>query len=280
MLSFTLLHAHFGLKNVVFFGDITDVRFDFFRNATFLYKDHAIWSEGMIKRWKRNVNRVYCLDEEGVILGDDTRYKRSRVSQATCDMVDAIFASSGRQYALIKEKSPNAKLIKSGHPRFDFARIYGSRATTARPKRPISILLNTRFGLINNFSDNYTEALVKIGYAWAGAELARWTELLDNEVRIFDEFKKILQNLRNSTEFNITIRPHPAEKVETYVQFCCDNISIDTETYLLDQIATHDIVLHDGCTTGIEAFFAKKSVVSLRPPYPVTLTMRWRINFQ
>ena len=88
------------------------------------------------------------------------------------------------------------------------------------------------------------------------------------EKKIFVEFSKMIEALVNSfPEKNIIIRPHPVENIKIYhdkfEKF--DNVKVIREGSSKEWIMGAESIIHHDCTTGIEAFFAKKHVISFSP---------------
>src|SRR5690606_35679226 len=68
----------------------------------------------------------------------------------------------------------------------------------------------------------------------------------------------------------VIVRPHPAESSERYARAFNDleNVTIDNSTSLTEQLNNASIVLHEGCTTAIEAALMGKPSIAmeLTPP--------------
>jgi hypothetical protein len=88
-----------------------------------------------------------------------------------------------------------------------------------------------------------------------------------NDKIIFNSFCELLSRLSEKNSFLITIRPHPAEKIEAYLALAekYRNVVVDNVTSLTSQLMTHDCVIHDGCTTAIEATSIGLPAFGLRP---------------
>ena len=78
------------------------------------------------------------------------------------------------------------------------------------------------------------------------------------------EFIKILGSDRSKS---VVIRPHPAEDDSVYNKIAdtFPNITVNYKDELYAQILSSDCVIHDACTTGIEAAAFGIPVLGLRP---------------
>jgi len=92
--------------------------------------------------------------------------------------------------------------------------------------------------------------------------------------------------LGKDSSFEVVIRAHPAENFNAYAKFSekYDNVSVDLQTDLITQITSADFVIHDGCTTAIEARALGVSVLGLRPKGLTGAYMdyanKYSLNFQ
>lgn len=68
----------------------------------------------------------------------------------------------------------------------------------------------------------------------------------------------------------IVVRPHPAEKKKYYERVLSGikNVVITNEGDVRAWIKSADVVVHDHCTTGLEAILARKKVINLSPKLP------------
>ena len=76
---------------------------------------------------------------------------------------------------------------------------------------------------------------------------------------------KYLANKNKS--YKIILRPHPSENINTWKIFFdkIPNVSVIREGAISSWIRNSFAVLHNGCTTALEASFAKKPIITFTP---------------
>lgn len=134
------------------------------------------------------------------------------------------------------------------------------------------VLFNTNFGLINSIWEDIGK--VADIAARAGvfnpndpASVAEFKALIDWERENFQQMLPLidwaLQNLKNH---RIVIRPHPAERTVFWEEKYADpRITVIPRSNPHPWIMAADLVLHTGCTTGLEAELMGKPAVNLAP---------------
>ncbi len=165
------------------------------------------------------------------------------------------------------------EILLSGHPRFDLAksrfRPYHTALAEAQGQRPQSdlryVLVNTNFGFANNVAS--FDELLRRNEGVLPVEF--WKKAYHHEQAVMEAFIEMLKVLATALDgvANIIIRPHLIEKKETWIQEFSGrpNVSVSNQGPSLRQIADSAIVMHHDCTTGIEAYFGEKPVISFRP---------------
>lgn len=239
--------------------------FDNVVSGFYLHKDHAEWSEKIFLKKKKQGLEFGCLDEEGLIY-DEEKYKEVRCSNLILKKSDVIFAWGKDQAGLLKGMSH--KLIEVGNPRFDILNLSKSSLTNKNDKALKKVLINTRFAACNPFSGpSAIEDLKALKIINNAQELLAFEERIRSERVIFDHFISFIKTLSENKNLIITVRPHPAESLTPYLKLVKYNnrIKVDNSTELVSQILENDIIVHEGCTTAIEALAAGKIVLGLCP---------------
>jgi surface carbohydrate biosynthesis protein len=170
---------------------------------------------------------------------------------------------------------PGAQMEIVGVPRFDFyyepwsRMIYRpSKERTARRR----ILACTNFGL-SKFWDLPREEGDKFFSGWA-ARLPRYRDYwraIESHWKSQRRFLDYLAPLVASNEFDITLRPHPAEKYEVYETWLAalseadrKHVTMDTQSNINSLILGCDLELSgESCTTSVECWIAGKPNIEL-----------------
>lgn len=241
--------------------------------GAYLYKDAASWQAAkLFPRLKAEGHRVLALDEEGLIFASEELYLRSRVDEQAVANLDVLFAWGQVHRRVLLEK-PNmpADIIKvTGNPRLDLCRLL-SQPTPKRAK--FVVLVNTRFALINGHkpAEQVIESLRRLKVISNSADEAFFGAFMQRDKPLLQAFIDAVRALAAlGDDVHVIVRPHPAESSELYRDAFSRlaNVVVDNDTPLTRHIAESDILLHEGCTTAIEAaLMGKPSVaLALTPP--------------
>lgn len=219
--------------------------------------------------------KLAAWDEEGLSVVSPERYLRYRVSLDSFALLDRFFVWGQAQASLVSTKVPDKdKIVPVGHPRFDFLRpelrnLLEHSAEILKKKYGPFILVTTRFGIYNHYNgrDFGMEVLRQKGYFCNPQEKDFYTRRFQYDGERFSSFVKMMPVLsRAFPELTIILRPHPSENIESWRKYCDGliNVKVILEGSAFDWIWAANVVIHNGCTTGIEAFLLKKPCISYR----------------
>ncbi|NIP25517.1 MAG: hypothetical protein GWN94_14440, partial [Phycisphaerae bacterium] len=67
-------------------------------------------------------------------------------------------------------------------------------------------------------------------------------------------------------DYNIVVRPHPTENQEIYHRIAaqCDRVRVTNEGNVVPWLMATRVLLHHGCTTGVEAYAMGVPSISYR----------------
>ncbi|MGP4038673.1 surface carbohydrate biosynthesis protein [Gracilibacillus sp. D59] len=211
----------------------------------------------IITNAKKNGHSVVELDEEGLLI-QPKNYLRNRLRKELLQLVTQEYCWGHFQKEVITRANPEykGKCYIVGNPRLDllkpkFRSLYKKDAEKLINKYGDFILINTRFSRYNSkkgMKDNvYFKHIKKLYYK-------------------FIEMIKVMSEKFPDTNF--VIRPHPGENFETYCQAFSvyKNVHVIHEGNIIKWLLAAKVVIHNGCTSGIEAFLLGKPVISYMPP--------------
>lgn len=250
----------------VMVGDVERFALDsHLEEGVYVHKDYANWSSERLSLIKTKGFSLCAFDEEGHIYGKDDFYINKILSKKTLDSADAIFLWGEDQYKVVEivSNTPNKYIV--GNPRFDIAELRRNNMTCRNSLVEKTILINTRFTFTNGVRGNFElQNLIDLGVV---ENEHSYKEFLVNEKVIYDEFINLIELICSNSKFNVVLRPHPAENFENYLflQGKYENLTVNNTDQLTDQIISADCVIHDGCTTAMEASALDIPVYSLRP---------------
>ena len=254
----------------------------FNQNNTFIYFDKGISPGDMsfYKAIKAANGLIVGIKEEGIFNNLDVNIQEfiDNYNNSCAKLFSLIFVWGKRTKEIIENHCPkldNPNLIVTGHPSIDLLNenlidyYYKLRELNYKIK-PGYVLINTNFARINGYLNfdqtkffNYKNEKIFNKEVEKKFEISR-----KFEKNTFIEFLNMIEVLIKSfPEKNIIIRPHPVENLKIYQekfgQF--NNVKIIREGSSKEWIVGAESVIHHDCTTGIEAFFAKKKVISFSP---------------
>jgi len=243
--------------------------------------------------FKSNGHLVTATDEEALICVNESCFLQAFSSLAghNCDL---FFAQSEQHKKAVEKKAPNlrGKVIVTGSPRVELLaeNMRHDAIQEALELRNIHgdyILFNTNYGNINSIWDDIHHVM----------NIAVTAGSLDpkNPVSIAEFQKSIEWELRNQIEMirlikwsastiknhKFVIRPHPGEKAELWEKEFLDhqNIIVVPRSNPHPWIIGARLIVHTGCTTGLEATLLGKYAINLMPSdHPLLDTIVNHIN--
>lgn len=275
--------ARRGFSCIIGSHRMVDFRIASFPQSLYLNKSFTIMNLKMFKIMHKLGHKIVTWDEEALVhLPADIYYSR-RLSPLSLQYVSHLFAWGDdnaelwRQYPKMPKDMP---IHITGNPRGDLLRpemasFYENDAELIRKTYGSFILINTNFNHVNAFypSQNLFKPIQtpgadpKFGKAARGMTREFAEALRDHKQAIFDYFKKLIPALdRKFPDFNIIVRPHPTENQEVYQKIVaqCKRVKVTNEGNVVPWLMATKAVIHNGCTTGVEAYAMGVPAISYR----------------
>lgn len=231
------------------------------------------WFTGYRKLGLRMV--AWC--EEGLVFCDEQEYLRRKVDPAALGMVEAFFVWGPHQENVILRHAPESadKIVRSGNPRIDVMSagvrgVFANDAETLRAKYPGLILINTNFCHCNHKKGEgaFLEELKKNGKIRTPSDEAFIVGQIAFKRRLFDSFMVLIPMLCQAfPECSLVIRPHPSENHGAWARLADQypNLHVVYEGAVTPWLLAASLVVHNGCTTGLEATLLGRPVVAYKP---------------
>ncbi|WP_173918948.1 surface carbohydrate biosynthesis protein [Halobacillus sp. Marseille-Q1614] len=215
------------------------------------------------KVMERAVTHGHCvveLDEEGLVFSDPSPYLNQRMKGDLFTFLTHEYCWGPYQKEIITKAYPQhaSKCHMVGNPRFDLLRpkyrpLYQNEAKDIQAEYGDFILINTRFPLYNGSQrkkegESHPSLLYIKQLYYQFIEMAKFLSL-------------------RFPETSIVLRPHPAENVASYQKALASykNVSILHEGSVIQWLLAAKLVVHNGCTSSIEAFLLEKPIISYVP---------------
>ena len=162
-------------------------------------------------------------------------------------------------------------IYQTGNGRIDLLRpelrgLYAERTAELKKRYGDFILINTNFGAINHFFGNLSVSVSE-------GDKEPVTRAHDNgyilhRQNLFHAFVKLMPELAKAfPKLKIVLRPHPGESPEAWRDIVkgSPNVEINMEGSVVPWILASKALVHNGCTTGLEAYVLGQPAVAYQP---------------
>jgi len=250
------------------------------QNMPFIYFDKGLnsFAETFYRNIKISKGTIVSLDEEGGVF-NEKNYKSEllhRNGENILKYVDLFFTWGEKQKKILIENTsiPEAKIIASGHPRFDLCKPKFKEFRSALLNNHINIkskyiLINSTFTAANTFLSFDEEIQLRIDERGDGSINVKYERQLYNYRKLLINYfyEAIKEINKRYPKLTIIFRPHPGENAEFYKGLFqkFKNVVVTGDGSAQEWISESSMVLHHDCTTAIEAFFSEKFIVSYCP---------------
>lgn len=263
------LAAHLAKRGYqVALGELSCVKNNLDRLKPHIYVgDSTVFKESRIdlyKRLKQAQVHVAVHDTEGGIIYSH-EYFKGRLSKEVLPYVDCFLAWGNETEAILREvwETEGMVLAPVGNPAFDllsrpYRQFYKIEKDKIIERFGRFVLLNTHFGFYNHFDvEKYVEPLRK-----------KFPGLYRFKKELFFQFVKAVEELSElNSEINFVIRPHPSENFDQYRTLFKNrgNVYIEHDSSVHPWLMAAQLIIHNGCTTGVESALLERPVVTYRP---------------
>ena len=211
----------------------------------------------VLKKFKNSGGHICLLENEGAVFVDQVDVL-NRLDYRMTNLIDTYFAWSKNIATIVGNADLGFKNVcVSGHPMFDIyheASVGNKVSSNFNPSSEKFILVNTNFALINEAVSGQYDFIGDVHYR--------------NHLRtIMLEMMSLVNKLSDELSVDIVIRPHPSESHDFYKNRFHDhpNVHVIHDGPVVNWIADCSMLIHNSCTTAIEAFILDKKIVSWQP---------------
>ena len=269
-----------------------DFRIASFPRSLYLNKSMTERNLKMFRIMEKMGHEILTWDEEALVhLPAETYYSR-RLSPVAIRYNSHLFAW-GNDNAELWRRYPDLPadmpIHITGNPRSDMLRpelqsFYKPEAEEIRKTCGKFILVNTNFNHVNAFfpAQNLFRPVKRadeappFGKAAVGMSRKYAEGLRDHKQAIFNAFKELIPTLDQAyPAHTIIVRPHPTENQQVYKDIAkdCQRVKVTNEGNVVPWLMATDVVIHNGCTTGVEAYMMGVPAVSYRAEIDETYDM-------
>jgi surface carbohydrate biosynthesis protein len=254
-----------------------------FPRSIFLSKSLRIGKRKFFPISRKLGHEIVAWDEEALVHLPPQTYFSRRLSAVGMEYVSHLFAwgednaELWRQYPELPAEIP---IHVTGNPRGDLLRpeirvFYQRDAEEIRNRYGDFILINTNFNHVNAFypAQNLFQPVkqpgeeAKFGQAARGMTREYAEGLRDHKQAVLEDFQRLIPDLEKSfPDYNIVVRPHPTENQEIYHSIAarCQRVHVTNEGNVVPWVMATRALIHNGCTTGAEAYVMRVPAISFR----------------
>ena len=254
-----------------------------YSRSLYLSKSMTIRSALLFKVAHKVGHNIVAWDEEALVHLPPETYFSDRLAPASVRYVSHLLAwgqdnaDLWRQYPDLPNGIP---IHLTGNPRIDMLRsemrpFFAEDVEKIQKSYGNFILINTNFNHVNAFSPdmNLFKPVKKPGATPGFGRGARGMSrefakgLSDHKQAIFQDFQKLIPALERSfPDYTIIVRPHPTENQQIYrnIAIQCKRVQVTNEGNVVPWILASKAVIHNCCTTGLEAYVMRVPAISYR----------------
>ncbi len=275
--------AQRGFSSIIGSRRQLDFQIASFPRGIYLSKSMTVRSIKMFKILRKLGHEIVAWDEEALVHLPPEIYFSRRLSPLAMGYLSHLFAwgqdnvELWRQYPQMPVDIP---IHISGNPRNDMLRpemhgFFEAEVAKLRNTYGDFILINTNFNHINAFypvqglflPETKPGEIPKFGRSARGMTREFAEGFRDHKQGIFENFKKLIPSLESAFPgYTIVVRPHPTEKHEVYHDIAaqCERVHVTNEGNVIPWLRAARALIHNGCTTGVEAFVMHLPAISYR----------------
>lgn len=219
---------------------------------------------------------ITSIDEEGGLI--DHNYEtdaKTRYSNKTITQASAVFGWSTDDTEVLRQIYPefSSKIYQTGSPRADlwtkrFSQYWPVPQNI--PKKPF-LLVSSNMGAANHV--NHLHEIIrfdrKAGYYELDSKMFahRFSHTAENYRMTYAFIEAIRHMATSSRGYDIVLRPHPTENIEAWKTYLdgLPNVHVIREGAITPWVNNSFAVMHNGCTTALEATISGKPVVTYLP---------------
>ena len=228
-------------------------------------------------------HQILAWDEEALVHPPPEVYYSRRLSPVAMPYVSHVLAW-GQDNVDVLRGYPHlgaTPIHVTGNPRNDFLRpelrgLFEEQAAAYRAACGDFILVNTNFTQVNSFYPaqnilgpaSAADAEPQFGRAARGMSRDYALGLRNHKQALFEHFQQLIPALEQRfPRLTVVVRPHPTENPEIYrrIAGACARVHVTNEGNVVPWLLAAKALVHNGCTTGVEAYVLRVPAVSYRP---------------
>ena len=223
---------------------------------------------------------IQAWDEEGLIYKDRDVYLTRRVSSETLAYVDQIFTwgEASARDVNVRASKVGKRAFPLGNPRLDLLRpelrpLYADEVKNIRDAIGEFVLLNTNFPSVNfvvRRDIQYNKRSSPKDQEFRRQADESYRRFIAHRQFMFHAFRKLVPALAKAlpSGMKLVLRPHPAENITPWQELAREhaNVVIATDGPVVPWVLAAEALIHNDCTTAVEARLLGKEPIAFVPP--------------
>lgn len=224
--------------------------------------------------WKEKGFRFCSMDEESLATYQYPDFPLYRFSKETVEMAEQIYCWGTIDYDCITphyEESKD-KFVKTGNPRFDLWReplrkVHQAKVDKIKSKYGDFILVPSNFsGIFHGMGRDFViNQAIRMGVMKTQEDIDKLVARQDHTEKCRLKYVDLIKELAKTRK--VVLRPHPSENEHRWRDCFAgvDNVAVAHEGEIAPWILASDLVLHHGCSTGVESALLGVPAVAYLP---------------
>lgn len=241
--------------------------------SIYLSKDIRASTEPIAKVLRYLGHIFVAWDEEALVYHSRDQYLSARVSPRLLSEARLLFAW-GRDNAEMWRSHPDydgTPILEVGNARLDLLRqdfrpFFRHSVERLRKNHGRYVLINSNFGSVNHILPNAVDMSLERIRSNAAREFQR--DILQYRTRLFSHFIEAVAPISHALpEVPFVIRPHPSEDPRPWLDAArgLPNVRVCRDGNVIPWIMGSAALMHNGCTTALEARLLGQRVICYRP---------------
>lgn len=267
----------------VILGSRTFINFAVTRlpRGLFLAKSLRSISGKLMKIIRGLGHEIVAWDEESLVRYTSPEYYAWRYAEDTFKTVDQLFAwgVDDAEFFASYHGYTGVPVHVTGNPRIDLLRpdvrgYFEPQVAALKERYGDFILVNTAFSFVNafvpalNLIQRDRSGQTYVSRTGLGMSLPFATGMANHYQALYDAFRELMPRLAEwFPDHRIVLRPHPSENHDVWRQVMagCPKVDVVHEGNVVPWLMASKVLLHNGCTTAVEAAVLETPAVSYMP---------------
>lgn len=217
---------------------------------------------------------IVAWDEESLVVKNDEFYVHERVPERNLRLCHRFFTSRQGDRAALVARYPDLtdRLVATGNPRVDilneqYAAVHDDPRLHTNKKR---VMINSRFAGANpesSTAEAFRRSQIRKFRDNPGAQ-AFMRGYMEHTEHLFETFVDMVDEVAGALpDYEIVLRPHPSESADVWNGLAEKHANLKVTrlgTATAWSLAS-DVVIHNGCTTAVEAVLLGCNVLAYCP---------------